>query len=866
MSARFPHLTKANNWPGLSTVDPFDLRVEFDPYLWTPDVTIHLAQTALDPSYRDVGGWATPAERDAWYDSVSDRELQVETEMHILPGVEIKLPYAFEILQDYNQIFIDFPPTPTTGGNTRSRRFYYFLQDVQYRSPSSTACIITLDEWTTHMYDIDLNYIELDRGHAPMAAVTAEEFLANPIENCEYLTIGDEEFGGSERLKHRATNIINAGPHWLVFAITADPGQSPGTYGDPDGWRTPSTNSKRTQGAFAAPSVFAVDPGDAGTLLDRMNSQAPQIVATIQAVFLIPRRLVTISGTFTYLATECHYIEPVRRLDDFLTISAEKFGYPSRYAWIAKLYTSPYAWIEISDETGRAQRIAVEETTGRLQCSTIASILAPFLTVDMYVAGIGSGTSSELSWDNMSRHTMTGSGDWTRVLRHWSIPTYAVTQNSETTFSWLNFWQRKQTDDMNDAGYDLAIQSNNLTYSLRGAGLDRQAARLVQQQQQDSDQLALAQSAEQGILNVLTTKTLDDLVIDKDLNTTLSNLQQQEFALSASNASSSAAFTNAENKVALGLAQNYETYVAIDGGLSVATAGVNTAGNLAGNVAQMNNLDNILLGRTEDLAIQTAQQGITDSINVASAVNSMNFGNLSAQASVAQAQLQLWGAKQNAMNVQATYTMAMSNNATVAQMSNLVADVKSANAIRCETDKLSRQQTRDSSSLSIQQAAQTAISNGDIAVARAQAAAIKGMSDLSVGTRKNLQDESLDNTLRASRLGSPKVFAQPTGSALNYTRPQAIMASIKTQDAGAIAAAGDVFLRYGYRMGGRQWSLSNLTPMSIFTYWEGRIRLGAGHVSAVTRETITNIFASGTTVWKNPSQIGTASIYDNRKG
>lgn len=862
--SRFPHLTKANSWPGLATVDPFDLQVTFDPYLWTPDVTIHLARTALDSGYQNVGGWESASARDAWFDSVSDRTLQVDSEMHILPGVEIKLPFAFEVLQGYDHLYIDFPPTPTDGGSESRHRYYYFLEDVQYRSPSSTACIITLDEWTTHMFDVDIRYINLDRGHAPMAAVSADAYLANPRDNCEFLTTPDEDGGGSgERLSYTAREIINAGPHWLVFAMTADAEQDPGTYGHRENWRVPTTSAHHLQGALSSPSTFAIEPADANTMINRINEQAPQLMPTLQAVFLIPKRYVTVGNTFSFLGVQAREITPTQTISNIITLNKAMFKYPSRYANIAKLYTSPYAWLETTDERGGTQRIMIEDTTGQLKLSVLASILVPYIGIDAYVGGIGNGDETTLSWQNMDSHSFEVYGDWTSSLRHWNIPTYAVLQNSERSFEWTNYWQRQQAAETNQAGYDLAIQNNNLNYSLRGGNLDRQAARLTQQQANDSAQLALGQTADNDILNIMINKTNADIVIDKDTNTHMSELQQQEFALAASNANSSASYTNAENKIALGLAHDYQDYVAIDGSLGVATASINTVGNLASNIASMNNLDAMLLGKTDEQAIGTLQQGLTDAVGIASSVNSMNYGNASANAAVSQAQLNLWGAKQNAKNIQATYNLAMSNNTAVASWTNMTIDVKTANAIQCETDKLARQQTLDSASLALQQSYQTAISNGDIAVARAQAGAIKGMSDTSITRRKQLQDESLANAHRAGRLGSPHVFSQPAGSVANYTRPQTLMVNIKTQDKGSIAVVGDAFLQYGYRMGGRQWTIQTWTPMSKFTYWKGRIRIGAAKTNAVTREVIRGIFSQGTNIWRDPRDIGVTSIYDN---
>lgn len=880
MSREFPHLNKANAWPGLRTVDPFDLQVTFDPYLWTPDVTIHLCSTPLDPAYEHIGGWATAHDRDVWFDSMSDLELTLDTELHVLPGVEIKLPYAFEVLQRYNQLYIDFPPTPTADGSTESHRYYYFLSDVQYRSPSATACVIMLDEWSTHMFDLDMKFIELERGHAPMAATSVEEYLRNPIANCKNLTVPDNAYGRGQKVAFTARHVLNAGPHWLIVNMTSDPAQSPGTIYDEDTWRTPATIGNQVQGAFCTPSVFAISPSSAVSFFNAMNSTAPQLLPTVQSVFLVPQRLVTTGTAFTFLGTTCYGITPVQKIEDFLTLNKQLFRYPNEYADIAKLYTSPYAWIELVDENGNGQRIAVEDTTGRLRLSTIASILAPFIGIDMQVIGIGGDDESQVTWDNLQAHTVKQYGDWTASLRHWNIPTYAVMQDAETVFNWTNYWSRKQADDTNDAGYDLAIDNNNLNYSLRNAALDRQTARIGEQQAHDNAQVAQSQETSTYINAANLAKLWDDETQDQNFMEASSNLTASEIGMSWSTAQAQSSNQLDQLRTSVGQAHQYSDFVNTMGVTSNARSVIDFGANVVSSVNSSVGVPGISqglagMGRT-DLAEQAFGVGmganlmstglglISDGIGVYQTFQQNEFNSVSAAAASQQAQLQLQGAGVAAQNMNATYALMMANNQILRNTTRNYMINKTNNAVGQANEVLRLQKNQQTQATAIQHQYQNTINAGDVALTRAQIGSTKGMSDYAAGVKKSLQDESLDNAWRTGRLGTPTVVAQPTGSAGNYTRPQMVVAYIKTQDAGAIAAAGDAFLRYGYRMAGRQWSLSNLTPMSTFTYWEGRVRLGTGHVNAVTRDIISQIFANGTTVWKDPAKIGSTSIYENR--
>ena len=860
---RFPHLQNANQWPGLSTVDPFGLQVTFDPYLWGPEVSIHLCRTRLDMTYRNVGGWETAAERDAWFDSVSDQSVRLDTEMHILPGTEIKLPFAFEVLNHYNQIFIDFPPTPTTDGSTESTRFYYFIYDVEYRSPSSTACKIVVDEWSTHLFDIELEYIALERGHAPMAEISADEYLENPQERCELLSTPDENFGGTaERLRYTARDVINAGPHYLVITMTSDPTQDPGEYGHRENWRTPSTNNFRVQGAMS-PAVFAIEPGDVTIMLDRMNARAPQLLPTIQAVFLIPKRLVTVDGEFSFMDITCRTVAPIQRVDDLMELSVDKFGYPARYRDIAKLYTAPYAWIEIVDESGRRQVVAIEETTGQLRVSVIASILAPFLGVDAYVTDIGSDGSTQITWDNMTEHTFAAYGDWTRTLHHWNVPTYIVLQNAIRTFDWTQHWQRVQANETNSKAYDLSIDVNNLNYALRGATLDRQAARLSQKQANDRTQLSMSQNADASAVTLGNQRMTDEVNYDVQLSLRLQDMNTQAIALAQSQASANAILSSTEAIISAGQSNAYRDFVHTQGSYQTANAIFDTARSFM--QAPSNMMAGLETGGDIGMAAAFGSSMLDttqSAVNIEATMQTAAYNDNAAEASVAMSQLQLQGARMNYSQINASYTLQMSNNIDASRATIDNAHHKSWIAQQFARDSYTLKANLQQNSLSTQQSYETAISNGDIGLARSQAASTKGMSDRSALQRKQIQDEGLANAYRAARLGSPQAVTQMTGSAANYTRPQVLMSCIKTQDAGAIATAGDMFLRYGYRFGGRQWAVRTLTPMGHFSYWKGEAQIGSS-VNEVTKGVISRIFGEGVFVWTDPRDIGITSIYDN---
>ena len=703
------------------------------------------------------------------------------------------------------------------------------------------------------MFDIDMDYIDLDRGHAPMTEISVSDYLHNPAENSELLTVEDVDFGRGEILKWTAETIVNRGPHFLVVSMTSDPFQSPGTIGDTDGWRVPSTHNLINQGALSQ-AVFAIDPSDAVRFLDAVDQQAPQLMGAMQAMFLVPRRYLTITGTFTYLGINCHSIGQRQTLEDVIELSENMFGYDRRYSKIAKLYTSPYAWLEMTDETGRSQRILVEETSGRIRLAVIASVLYPIIGIDAQVTGIGNSGTRSLSWDNLAEHTFESYGDWTRGLRQWNIPTFIVTQNAERTYDWSQYWQLNQAETTNARGYQLALDTNATNLSMRGAALDRQAARLVQQQTHDSAQRTLSQNTALEVLAENTQKMSDDFQADDVIAQVMRNQQIQQLALSMNQIRATNQNVLTQASMAQSMAAEYQDYVQISGNISKASSIVQP----------------FLAAADAGLSLATGGEGGGslsqighDVIGMAQTYQDVNYNNYSATMGANLATLQLEGARINAHNVEASIVM------------NTMQEQESYNQVRHQSlTKLTRadqhattlynlEQGLENDSLALRQQYQTAISNADIALVRSQAATAKALSDRSATQSKELQDLSLANSRRAARLGSPNMFCRPSGTLANYSRPQAFIVNVKTQSPGEIAAAGDTFLRYGYAMAGRQWTIRTLTPMDHFTYWRGEPRFGADSINEVTRGILAGIFRDGTFVWSEPDEIGTVSIYDN---
>lgn len=908
MSQRFKHLDKANGWPGLGTVDPFALQVTFDPYLWTPDVEIHLCQNRLDQGYRNVIGWASAAERDAWYDAHSDRSYRLDSELHVLPGQEVKLPIPFEVLNHYNQLWIEFPPQPTEYGSTTPYRVYYFISNVAYRAPSTTACVVTLDEWTTHAVEMDMPYIRLERGHAPMAAVSVSDYLADPMGHSELLSVQDDSYGDIERLRHEAIAMISSTDVWCVLALSASIWEDPNAIGSAE-WHCPYSHRLMTQGAPSIQTV-AVEPASLPTLLENIETIAPQLMPTIQACYVVAKAWVDLGYHREAYGVEVWEIGATQRLQTLIDLEPSMFGYDERYASIAKLYTSPYSCIELTDQTGASQRIRVEDTTGQLQLSVAAALTWPALGIDAYVVGIGQDGSHSMSWSTFAQHSASAGGFWTQTLRHFAIPCFMITADPKRQYAYMQYYSVQQAEEQNQAAYDMAHRVAQDSYDMQLAGLARQAARLLQQQANDTAQKTISQTADNANIAAQNHKLDEDQIADASFSQAALDTNLNMIALSQAQAVASNAQAIEGAVVAQGVAMANEKSVQaqVDMARQQADAAYGTSvysvspteilgavGAAAiGAPGAAGSLSETLSRAMPDLgwgdgAAQATTRSVVDTIGgalnaatggMASPLLSLAGGMTSAEynaqiqgqqaqlasahGSVQQAELSLNGALMTAAQMNASYSMAAGSSAATVAQSTALALSKIANAKTLAQTQNGIVHDMQDASLAQQQSTQTAISNGDIALGQSNAAITKAIADDSADMNKRLQDASILRGYRAAQLSSPRAVTSAALNSAMSTRPQFLAARVVTQSPAAIAAAGDNFLKHGYRLAGREWRIDTLTPMPVFSYWRGDIQIAQYNNNASTYEAIHAIFAAGVTIWKDPARIGSTSIYDNR--
>lgn len=147
----------------------------------------------------------------------------------------------------------------------------------------------------------------------------------------------------------------------------------------------------------------------------------------------------------------------------------------------------------------------------------------------------------------------------------------------------------------------------------------------------------------------------------------------------------------------------------------------------------------------------------------------------------------------------------------------------------------------------------TATTANNVALAKANAA-----RDL------NTEQSAVANDIAQASLEAPQEFGSWADGETAVTRPMGMFCDVVTQDASAIRAAGDEFLRYGYMFNG-QWNFNgDWNVCNHFTYWKlSDFWISGLNVPDMYVDKLRFFLFGGVTVWRKPEEIGNVSIYEN---
>ena len=533
MERDFPHIGDTA-FPHLSNIDVWKYRNNFDYSRWEDNARLKLCTVNWDADYNNVVNWKSDEARNAYFDGLEGCKVDEPTMFQVQPDGTVKVPVPFNAATQCNYLVLDYPvmstpDNPVSYAAPARNRFLYFCEAVEELAPNTTLCHVQLDVWSTYINSVDVSGMMLARGHAPMAKVTASDYLQNPYANQTMLTAPDVTFGTFSRTPSVKSHIFNG----EVLAVITMSATSWGVWGTKEGgtWHVPAEPIYQDD----TPSLLSlsVDPANLAGLLAAMKTQVPQAFQTIRAVWFAPAELVWTGEPYTFAGVS------VRRIfanpwGDFEVSKWSKmdFGYPAKCDDMAKLYTYPYARIMAHTDAGDIE-VKVEETEGNISVAARLNLAGPFINVDTYVH-LG-GASASLAFAALSSISMPWAGDALKTLRSLEIPSFAVYLDAGTVNDYATHFDRAQANTALQNAYTSATASaktvldngiDSVDLSIANLATSVSAALAVLAESQDMENTVLGNTIE--VNNILTNNA-------NLLTQTITNAQNEVAAVSNMN-------------------------------------------------------------------------------------------------------------------------------------------------------------------------------------------------------------------------------------------------------------------------------------------------------------------------------------------
>ena len=829
---KFHYLGK-NGFPHADNVNVYDYQndVDYARYDYT-QMSIQVCSVPWDQGEAHIGQrtisgignvvhFESAEKRDAWFDAIPDTEcFRWETKFKELHSdLTLRIPLPFDIASNYNYVRVTYnlfandesPLQYETDEGARS--WFYFIREARFIAPSTTELLLIDDAWQTWIYSLVITNMILERGHAPMFATKADAYLANPIDNCSDLLSDDINYGELQKVTKAQATVLNSEDMRAVIVCSSNP---TGTWGSKAGndWKVPASACYDGAGV---PNMyaFAVAVNELDTFLANVDTTTPQFKQSVQCVFFCASELLSLGSSYTFCGVSCHPVQggadPVSKA--ILTRTKADWGYPSRYADLAKLYTYPYSAFEITDEKGNSELVRIEDTAQALTMDVAANIVFPYINIVGSIQGIGGSASNTLSFQNITAKSFTGAGRWYEHLHSWEVPTFAVVLDASTEYDYSSQFDRNQADNDRATNQTNATNIANANYA-------------------SASTLAYA----------------SETMADNNADNVVDNASAQTTANSTVTSEGNSA-SSADAALANSLAQAIQAW---DAGMTRATANNEIdAANASAAVGAAGGVINNAVGGAVSGFLTAGPAGAA-----AGAIGGLVSGGIGAATSLAT----------NAIAVSATSTQA---EAVVSNSQSKLEETQTSNIDRTTRANVGRTNQTKAQNVAITTSAANTSStmkeNADTerAARLSSADTVRDAQAAAAGLTYANEGNRIQNGIRQAALRAPFVFGNVSNAELSTTRPMALFVNIVTESDFAIQRAGDEFLRYGYYLD-KQWKFSgDWNVGNHFTFWKLRDYWSTNQIPDRFADQLRLLLYGGVTVWNDPDEIGKVSIYDN---
>lgn len=842
MADKFPHL-RDNDYPHFSDAEPYKGNPTFDYSDYDYTITIKLCRVAWDATYRHVVGWDSAQDRDSYFSALEGETIELDSGTVHAEYRTLRVEVPEDTCKRYNYVWIDarsLTPDVTLRHERADgvRKVGAFIMSTRYLASSTTELDISVDVWTTYLPNKRISTCMLERGHAPMYALDADDYLADPIGTCENLLTPDVNFGGYDIVQsgefvplYTSTPLIIVAsciPYSAINGISraGSASSSAASFYDIDARNGHQVGvngyvwagNGRTYSGMDIPSdtlhmvsnsasqwLYAIDSAAA---LDVIADVLPVFIKSATAAFLVPSDLVTLGTAHTIGSVSVREVSISTALSELktFTLSKSDFGYPSKYADIAKLYTMPYSHVELSDDMGQTVEIAIEETDGTISVAQQLSGLFPALSWDVLATNVANvAGNARYVWRTITGNEtvdITNERIADQLIR-FGVTTFALQLEGRTDAA-LRDYNGAQAERLGAiASYQGTMRSANT----------------AKENNDDSADVAVANTARSGSNSVANTRNAGNT---STANTNLSNnLRTGITGAQNANRNTLSALTtqktfddgNADGEYSDAATDAQAKSEAIAGVMNTALSALtgNYAGMISGGIASM-------------VSITTSQ-----------ALASLSWQFTDIKVAISQG------------FTRDTTSAANDLASDVTTLENAAATATNTNNVNLNNTNASNTATTNNTNAS-----------ASAAVSKSNAGYSRGTTEENAKQALEVARQSYLARIANGSVDVPARYGAVTGDGVpDALRRKGIHMRVITQSKAAVARAGDAFLRYGYRLDGL-WAVNGSMNFTghRYAYWKSSdVMLDAQGLPCDAERTARDILSAGVTVWADPDDV-----------
>lgn len=923
---RFPHLDGANGFPGVQNVRPFEQYVNtFDYKRWNPNVRMTLYNVPWDAGGRNVVLFGSESERDAWFESQQSKSVKLTNGMErIDPDGNLKLPLPFDEMCRYNYLAVDFGYATSEGDRVDYEtedavtKHYYFIQEARSVAPTVSSVMLLEDYWTTFIYDAQVPMLMLERGHYPVANSDVSDYLANPMDNCSYLTAPDVDYGRDTRVRSQTVVPMDGGERYVCFVvpyyITAlqhavkpvanDGGRAP-TFTDAAGRNghlatenvsygfypldfstvgtvptdvTTASNGTLMPTNTTTLAVRASDVYDNNYFFQKFQDQYPHLFREIKSCYIVGRDLLSFGASIDFCGSTVLVCRAADDLHTPVKLDKSMFAFPGDIANLAKLYTAPYSRLEFTREDGSRMEFNVENCSN-LEIVREVCLAYPWLNVTSFITGSGGAGASSITVHTVVGNTQPSDiwkDDFARFMHKWEIPTLEINFNgfaADGVDKSLSMGNREINQKVN---YTNGVSDSNNSYlntvasnATAKANADRSADTSVTNQAaagatqnanavRSTDAAATINSTNNA--NIRTAANLSNsasaqmVASQNALNTNMTEQDKDASRLLTDAENKATALTNAVNNHATMATAGVQTASGVAGG-AASVAGSLATGNIVGAVTSA-------FTSAASVASTQATAQINCEANTSTSLISQSFNEVASSITRT-----ISTNKNFHANSQSNDALAIKQNLATSNATNNIntatANTNTNNACTLNntaaTVTTSNENTARSAGTSKTNAAATRTTGDSNALDSRDRSIANSQRSADADWRTARNDSRAGRIAQSRTLGGFGGDGTPTADARNVAT-----LSVRTQDDGAIRQTGAQFARYGYNWNGTV-DLSNINDfncMDDFSYWKAtEVWVTGDKLIEEARDGIETMLLNGVTVWSDPASIGSVSPY-----